>query len=146
LHTLTNAWQERIAIRTLKGRPISRGQAEGEALVTNQSISFLGSIDPDTGVVVEKGHELEGKDVTGKVLVFPSGKGSTVGSYVMYQLKKNGTAPAAVINRSAEPIVAVGAIISDIPMVDSTEPDAIDIIRTGDRVRVDGTLGAVDIL
>jgi phosphomecalonate degydratase small subunit len=146
LHILTNAWQERIAIRTLKGRPISRGQAEGEALVTNQSISFLGSIDPDTGIVVEKGHELEGKDVTGKVLVFPSGKGSTVGSYVMYQLKKNGTAPAAVINRSAEPIVAVGAIISDIPMVDSTEPDAIDIIRTGDRVRVDGTRGAVDIL
>lgn len=146
MHILTNAWQERIAIRTLKGRPISRGQAEGEALVTNQSISFLGSIDPDTGVVVEKGHELEGKDVTGKVLVFPSGKGSTVGSYVMYQLKKNGTAPAAVINRSAEPIVAVGAIISDIPMVDSTEPDAIDIIRTGDRVRVDGTRGAVDIL
>ncbi len=146
MHILTNASQERIAIRTLKGRPISRGQAEGEALVTNQSISFLGSIDPDTGIVVEKGHELEGKDVTGKVLVFPSGKGSTVGSYVMYQLKKNGTAPAAVINRSAEPIVAVGAIISDIPMVDSTEPDAIDIIRTGDRVRVDGTRGAVDIL
>jgi len=133
-------------IRTLKGRPISRGQAEGEALVTNQSISFLGSIDPATGVVVEKGHELEGKYVTGKVLVFPSGKGSTVGSYVMYQLKKNGTAPAAVINRSAEPIVAVGAIISDIPMVDSTEPDAVDIIRTGDRVRVDGTSGAVYIL
>ena len=146
MHILTNAWQERIAIRTLKGRPISRGQAEGEALVTNQSISFLGSIDPDTGIVVEKGHELEGKDVTGKVLVFPSGKGSTVGSYVMYQLKKNKTAPAAVINRSAEPIVAVGAIISDIPMVDSTKPDAVDIIRTGDRVRVDGTSGAVYIL
>jgi predicted aconitase with swiveling domain len=135
-----------IAIRTLRGRTISRGKAEGEALVTTQSISFLGSIDPATGVVVEKGHELEGKDVTGKVLVFPSGKGSTVGSYVMYQLKKNKTAPAAVINRSAEPIVAVGAIISDIPMVDSTEPDAIDTIRTGDRVRVNGTLGTVDIL
>ncbi len=135
-----------MAIRTLKGRPISRGQAEGKALVTTQSISFLGSIDPDTGVVVEKGHELEGKDVTGKVLVFPSGKGSTVGSYVMYQLKKNKTAPAAVINRSAEPIVAVGAIISDIPMVDSTKPDAVDTIRTGDKVRVDGTSGAVYIL
>jgi len=140
------ALQGMMVIRTLKGRAISRGQAEGEALVTNQSISFLGSIDPGTGVVVEKGHELEGKDVTGKVLVFPSGKGSTVGSYVMYQLKKNKTAPAAVINRSAEPIVAVGAIISDIPMVDSTEPDAVDTIRTGDRVRVDGTSGAVYIL
>lgn len=84
--------------------------------------------------------------MTGKVLVFPSGKGSTVGSYVMYQLKKNGTAPAAIINRSAEPIVAVGAIISDIPMLDSTKPDAIDTIRTGDFIRVDGTRGTVDIL
>jgi len=135
-----------MVIRTLKGRSISRGQAEGEALVTNQSISFLGSIDPATGVVVEKGHELEGKNVKGKVLVFPSGKGSTVGSYVMYQLKKNKTAPAAIINRSAEPIVVVGAIISDIPMVDSTEPDAVDTIRTGDKVRVDGTSGVVYIL
>ncbi len=135
-----------MVIRTLKGRPISRGLAEGEALVTNQSISFLGSIDPATGVVVEKGHELEGKNVKGKVLVFPSGKGSTVGSYVMYQLKKNKTAPAAIINRSAEPIVVVGAIISDIPMVDSTEPDAVDTIRIGDRVRVDGNSGAVYIL
>jgi predicted aconitase with swiveling domain len=146
LHILMNAWQEWIAIRTLKGRTISRGQAEGEALVTTQSISFLGSIYPATGIVVEKGHELEGENVTGKILVFPSGKGSTVGSYVMFQLKKNGTAPAAVINRSAEPIVAVGAIISDIPMVDSTEPDAIDTIRTGDKVRVDGTRGVVYIL
>lgn len=141
-----NAWQERIAIRTLKGRSISRGQAEGEALVTTQSISFLGSIYPATGIVVEKGHELEGENVTGKILVFPSGKGSTVGSYVMFQLKKNGTAPAAVINRLAEPVVAAGAIISDIPMVDSTEPDAIDTIRTGDKVRVDGTRGVVYIL
>lgn len=140
-----NAW-ERIAIRTLKGRSVSRGQAEGEALVTTQSISFLGSIYPATGIVVEKGHELEGENVTGKILVFPSGKGSTVGSYVMFQLKKNGTAPAAVINRLAEPVVAVGAIISDIPMVDSTEPDAIDTIRTGDKVRVDGTRGVVYIL
>ena len=146
MRTQTNAWREAKTIRTLRGRTISRGQAEGEALVTTQAISFLGSIDPATGVVVEKGHELEGKDVTGKVLVFPSGKGSTVGSYVMYQLKKNKTAPAAVINRSAEPIVAVGAIISDIPMVDSTEPDAIDTIKTGDKVKIDGTLGAVYIL
>lgn len=105
----------------------------------------MGSVDPVTGIVVEEKHELRGQSISGKVLVFPSGKGSTVGSYVMYQLKKNGTAPAAVINRSAEPIVAVGAIISDIPMVDSTEPDAINTIKTGDKVRVDGTKGVVEI-
>lgn len=97
-------------------------------------------------MIVEENHQLKGQSISGKVLVFPAGKGSTVGSYVMYQLKKNGTAPAAVINRSAEPIVAVGAIISDIPMVDSIEPDAISIIKTGDLVRVDGTKGVVDIL
>lgn len=95
---------------------------------------------------MEDGHELEGKCLSGKVLVFPHGKGSTVGSYVMYQLKKNNVAPAAIINRSAEPIVVVGAIISDIPMVDSTDPDPIEIIKNGDIVRVDGTKGVVTIL
>ncbi|MCL7413572.1 MAG: DUF126 domain-containing protein [ANME-2 cluster archaeon] len=135
-----------MLIRTLKGRPISHGCGQGVALVTSESISFLGSVDPATGIIVEEKHELKGQSISGKVLVFPAGKGSTVGSYVMYQLKKNGTAPAAVINRSAEPIVAVGAIISDIPMVDSTEPDAIRTIKTGDMVRVDGTQGVVDIL
>jgi predicted aconitase with swiveling domain len=130
----------------LKGRSISCGIAEGEALVSSQSISFLGSVDPATGVVVERGHELEGMCITGKILVFPSGKGSTVGSYVMYQLKKNGTAPAAIINRSAEPIVAVGAIISDIPMIDSTDLDPIRTIKNGDLIRVNGTEGTVEIV
>lgn len=130
----------------MKGRSISRGRAEGIALVTSQSISFLGSVDPATGMVVEKGHELIGTSLANTVLVFPSGKGSTVGSYVIYQLKKNGVAPIALINRSAEPIVAVGAIISDIPMVDDIEPDPINTIKTGDYVKVDGTKGIVEIL
>lgn len=97
-------------------------------------------------MVVEEGHELKGKCLAGKVLVFPNGKGSTVGSYVMYQLKKNNVSPVAIINRSAEPIVAVGAIISGIPLVDSTDPDPVETIRTGDLVRVDGTEGVVMIL
>ena len=67
----------------VKGRIIARGYAKGPALVTMQPISFLGSVDPKTGIVVEKGHELEGKGVAGRILVFPRGKGSTVGSYMM---------------------------------------------------------------
>jgi len=86
----------------LKAHIVSRGSANGEALVTSQPISFLGSVDPMTGIVVEKGHELSGKSIKGKVLVFPSGKGSTVGSYVIYQLKKNGVAPSAMINIKTE--------------------------------------------
>lgn len=105
----------------IKARTISRGKATGPALITSEPIGFLGGVDPETGDVIEKGHELEGQNVSGKVLIFPNGKGSTVGSYVMLQLAKNGKAPAAIINISAEPIIAVGAIISKIPMVDQPE-------------------------
>ena len=121
----------------LKGRVICEGKAEGEALVTSQPISFFGGVNPKTGIVVEKGHELEGKCVKDKILVFPTGKGSTVGSYVIYQLKKNGVAPKAIINQECETIVAVGSIISNIPCVDRID---ISKIRTGNRVRVNGKM------
>ena len=130
----------------LKAHTVSRGKAQGEALVTTQPISFLGSIDTKTGIVIEKGHELEGKSIKGKVLVFPGGKGSTVGSYAIYQLKKNGASPCAMINIKAEPIVAVGAIISDIPLVDRVEKNPLAAIKTGDKVLVDAIVGSVEIL
>lgn len=121
----------------LRGRAICEGEAEGEALVTSQPISFFGGVDPKTGVVVEKGHELEGKCIKDKILVFPTGKGSTVGSYVIYQLKKNELAPKAIINQECETIVAVGSIISGIPCVDRVD---ISKIKNGDKVRVNGML------
>ncbi len=118
----------------LKGRIICRGVGEGEALKTTMPISFYGGVDPNTGEVIEKGHELQGQSVKGKVLVFPNGKGSTVGSYTLYRMKKNGTAPAAMVNRECETIVAVGAIISEIPCLDKVD---IARIKTGDKVKVD---------
>lgn len=119
----------------MKGRIINPGKAEGEALVSAEPIGFLGGVDPKTGEVIEKGHPLEGRSVRGKVLVFPTGKGSTVGSYVIYGLKKNGAAPAAIVNLETETIVATGVILADIPCVDGIE---VASIRTGDRVRIDG--------
>jgi predicted aconitase with swiveling domain len=122
----------------LKGRIISKGVAEGEALVTTMPISFYGGVDPNTGAVIEKGHELNGISVKGKILVFPQGKGSTVGSYTLYRLKKNGVAPAGMINKECETIIAVGAIISEIPTIDKID---ITKIKTGNKVRIDnGTL------
>ena|SRR5665648_413269 len=118
----------------LKGRIIYKGKAEAEALVTSMPISFYGGVDPNTGVVIEKGHELQGTSVTGKVLVFPQGKGSTVGSYTLYRLKKNGVAPIAMINRECETIIAVGAIISEIPTVDKID---ISKIKTGNKVAIE---------
>lgn len=119
----------------LKGRVIRFGSARGEALKTGQPISFYGGVDPETGIVVERGHELEGEPIAGKMLVFPGGKGSTVGSYIIYRLKKNGKAPAAIINERCEPIVAVGAIIAEIPAVDQID---IGTIKTGDWIELDG--------
>ena len=118
----------------LKGRIISKGKAQQKALVTSQPISFYGGVDPNTGEVIEKAHQLQGKSVKGKILVFPNGKGSTVGSYTLYRLKKNGAAPAGIINEECETVVAVGAIISEIPCVDKID---ISKIKTGDLVRIE---------
>jgi predicted aconitase with swiveling domain len=130
----------------LKGRIISRGCAKGEALLSTDPISFLGSVDPKTGVVVEERHVLAGKSIKNKVLVFPYGKGSTVGSYVMYQLKKNGAAPVAIINLETEPIVAVGAIISEIPLIDRLEKDPYEFLKDGDCVVVNGNEGYIQLI
>jgi predicted aconitase with swiveling domain len=121
-------------IQHLKGRAIKPGIAEGIALVSLEPVGFLGGLDPETGIVVEPGHPLEGQCVAGRVLIFPTGKGSTVGSYTLYRMAKAGTAPVAIINVDSEAIVAVGAIISEIPMVDQVD---IKKIKTGDRVRVE---------
>ena len=117
---------------------VASGFASGPALVTGMAISFLGNVDPKTGVVVDPGHELFGQKISGKVLIFPGGKGSTVGSYVIYQLKKRGLAPAAMINLRSEPIVAVGAIISGIPLVDRV-PEKIMQVKSGTCIEVDSS-------
>jgi len=121
----------------LKGRVIYKGSATGEALVTSQPISFYGGVDPATGVVIEKGHELQGQSVKDKILVFPTGKGSTVGSYTLYRMKKNGTAPSGMINNECETVVAVGAIISEIPCVDKID---IAKINKGDKVNIENDI------
>ena len=117
----------------LPARVVRAGEGEGEALVSPEPIGFLGGVDADTGVVIEAGHPLEGQCIAGRVLVFPTGKGSTVGSYTLYRLARAGLAPAAIVNAEADPVVAVGAIIAEIPMVDQVD---IARIQTGDRVHV----------
>ncbi len=109
----------------LKGRRIFGGRARGHALVSREALSFFGGVNPDTGVIEEEGHPLQGRSVSGRVLVFPHGKGSTVGSYTLYRMKKTGTAPIAILNRECETIVAVGAIIAEIPCMDRIDIDRI---------------------
>jgi predicted aconitase with swiveling domain len=127
----------------IRARGISKGVGQGELVVSPHPISFLSGVNPDSGIIVESGHPLNGVCITGKVLAFPHGKGSTVGSYVLYALKMNGLAPAAIINNEAEPIVALGAIMAGIPMVDRPEVSLVRL-KNGTRVTVDGDRGELD--
>lgn len=126
----------------LRGRGIVEGKCIGEALVSTKPISFLGDVDPATGKIIEKRHDLYGECIKDKVLCFPHGHGSTVGSYVLYSLAKNGLAPKAIINRRADPVVVVGAVIASIPMIDQVD---LSQIRTGDLIKADAYSGIVKV-
>lgn len=128
-----------------KAKVVVGGRAEGKALISSQPITFFGGVDPKTGEVVEEGHEIRGERVSRKVLIFPSGKGSTVGSYVLYSLAKRHVAPVAIINTKFDAIVASGCIIAGIPLLIVPERSLLQI-RKGDVVRVDGRSGRIEVL
>jgi hypothetical protein len=130
-------------ILLIRGRGISTGKAGGPLLVSPQPISFLSGVDPESGIIVEKGHPLKGQCISGKVLVFPYGKGSTVGSYVLYALSRNGHAPSAIVNAEAEAIIATGAIIGEIPMIDRIDVP-LSRLKNGTCVTVDGGIGEME--
>lgn len=130
--------------KLMQGRKVVEGVAEGYAIVAKHDcISFMGSTNPKTGYIIERGHELEGVCMQGKVLCFPSSKGSTGGSYMLYDAVKRGVGPVAIVNIEAESIVVIGAIVADLPMVDQID---ISQINTGDYVRVNATAGTVEII
>lgn len=126
----------------LRGRGIVEGKCRAEALVSMKSISFLGDVNPTTGKIAEKTHDIYGKYIKDKVLCFPHGHGSTVGSYVLYTLAKKGLAPKAIINQKADPVIVVGAVIANIPMIDQID---ISQIKTGDVVEVDAYKGVIKL-
>lgn len=125
-------------------RSIAKGKGKGELIVSSEPISFLGGVNPENGEIIDPNHELKGQIIKDKVLFIPGGKGSTVGSYVIFQMMKNDTAPNAIICIDAEPIIATGAIMSDIPMVDS--PADTKDLTSGTVVEVDGDNGTIEVL
>jgi len=134
-------------VRTLMGKPVVAGAAEGTALVSGEPISFWGGVSPRTGEITDRRHELSGAIVTGKVFVFPHGKGSSTASAILMEAIKVGTAPAAIINLKVAPILALGAIAAEelyhrtVPIVVLSQED-YDAIQEGDHVVVepDGTI------
>lgn len=132
-------------VNVFKGRKVVGGKAKGEALVSKEPICFLGGIDVKTGRVTEVGHPLEGKNIAGKVLIFPTGKGSTGGSYLIFEAAENGVGPCAMINRSVEQVTVIGCIIAEIPMIDNVDPDPIELIKDGDMIEVNADEGIITV-
>ena len=130
----------------LRGHTVHAGKGEGEAIVTSIPFSFLGELDPETGKVPSPSHELFGQTLVGKVLVFPTGKGSSTAPIIAWEAMKAGNLPKAIICIEAEPIVAAAAITANIPMVDKLDKNPLEVIKTGDYVRVNATEGIVEIL
>jgi predicted aconitase with swiveling domain len=126
----------------MKGRIIYPGKCKGTAIVSKEPIGFYGGIDIKTGIIIEKNHSLEGKSIKNKILVFPCGKGSTVGSYVIYGLKKNNVSPLGIINEETETIVATGVILAGIPCIDKID---INKINNDDIISLDADKGIVEI-
>lgn len=126
-------------------RKISRGKAEGEAIVSKKPFSFLGDVNPETGIVVDKNSDIFGESIANRIFVFPEGRGSTVGTYVLLRMKKNGCAPAGMVMVKSEAIVAVGAIIAEIPLVDMPERNVLEFIRTGDHVIINADEGWIEV-
>ena len=129
-----------------QGRSICHGLAEGEALVTSQGISFLGGVDPETGVITEVHHELYGEELSGKVLVFPALKGSAGAMWIIIRLAARRIGPKAIVVSKADTILVGAVIMGGIPTVDSFPVDLFQTFKSGDFLRLDGTEGRVELI
>ncbi|MHA1202772.1 MAG: aconitase X swivel domain-containing protein [Candidatus Heimdallarchaeaceae archaeon] len=118
-------------------RPIVEGKVTGTVLFSPSPISFLGDIDSETGKVIDSESPIYGKNLKDTIFVFPRGRGSTVGSYIIYGLKVNNVSPLALVTEEAETIVIAGAILADIPLVDLPDKDLFSIVESGDTITID---------
>jgi predicted aconitase with swiveling domain len=135
-----------MAILTLHGRGVIGGIAEGEALVTRQTISGFGGINPQTGTITERRHELAGQSFAGRILVFPGAKGSSGWASNFQAARLAGAGPAAVLFNVMTTKMALGAVVMRVPAVTDLDQDPTLVLRTGDWVRVNGDTGTVEVL
>lgn len=129
----------------IKGRKVVGGVAEGEALVTRDTISGWGGINPRDGTVIETRHELRGQSFAGKILLFPGAKGSSGWSHYFHLARLSGAAPAAMLYTKTNTKVALGAVVTRVPALTDFDRDPFDVIETGDWVRVDGDKGVIEV-
>ena len=136
-----------------KGRTVVEGgMIEGEALVSSMRFGFFGGVNPGTGVVIDRWHDLFEQNMKGKILIYPEGRGSTVGAAIILELARTGCAPKAILFNASEIITVTGGVLAkkfydlDLPMLDRFDCDITQAVRTGDVVRVNPAEGTVEIL
>jgi len=130
----------------LKGKTVNEGKAEGEAIVSKLPFSFVGDLEVASGKVIVKGHDLEGQSLKGKIFVFPTGKGSTIGPWFAYQAKVLGNLPTGMICTEVEPVIAMVAIMNEIPMVHKLDKNPVEVIKTGDYIKMDAGAEVVEVV
>jgi len=141
----------RVRNIVIKCVPVSKGVSEGEALVTNQPMCLYDSLDPKSGRIVNRRHELYGECVSGKIFFFPYGIGSSTSAATILEASRCKKAPSAIVNLETEPIIAVGALLAErlygkiIPIVHRPEINPAEVIRHH-RVRVDADMGLIEVL
>jgi predicted aconitase with swiveling domain len=136
---------QRPGMIRMRGRTVVPGVTEGEALVTHETISGWGGIDPAKGIVIEPRHELYGQSFAGKILVFPGAKGSSGWSGFFQTTRLMGTAPLGMIFKVTTTKVALGAVVTRVPAITDLDRDPLEVISTGDRVRIDADNGVVEV-
>ena len=139
--------------KIFKGRTVVEGASvEGEALVSNMAFGFFGGVNPRTGVIIDRWHDLFEQNIKDKILIYPEGRGSTVGAAVILELVRTGNAPKAILFNDIEIITATGGVLAkkfydiELPMLEQFDCDITQAIRSGDRVRVDPATGTVEVL
>ena len=129
----------------LRGHKVVGGKAEGRAVVSKEAICWLKTVNLD-GLVIEQGHDLQGQNIAGAILVYPTAKGSTAGSLKLYEMALRGSAPKAIINAKADSVTLSAAILGNIPMIHKFDVDPTEVLQTGNEVMVDGDTGTVRIM
>jgi predicted aconitase with swiveling domain len=130
----------------LRGRTVVGGCTEGEALVTRDTISGWGGVNPMSGTIIETRHELRGQSFKDKVLVFPGAKGSSGWSAVFHMTRLTGTAPKALLFKEMTTKIALGAVVMRVPAITDFDADPLAVIESGDWVKVDADRALVEII
>ncbi|TRZ52615.1 MAG: DUF126 domain-containing protein [Dehalococcoidia bacterium] len=135
-----------MSVNKIKGRSIKKlPTVEGEALVTTDLVAFWGGTDWETGEIVEIGHQARGKNMAGKILVCPAGKGGAGDTFGYYYLYKSGKAPKAIVCNRGQGTTLAGALLTDTPMIYGFNENVVELVNNGDMLKVDSEKGEVTI-